>query len=55
MNPGVTSTGAWGAQFQTRQQPVGGGGGWNASAYMQTNTAQYKMQQQKAQGMDLRL
>ena len=48
---GVTAHGAWGAQFQTRQAApaANGGGGWNASAYMQTNTAQYKQQQQRAQ------
>lgn len=26
---GVSSGGAWGATFQTRQQPMQGGGGWN--------------------------
>lgn len=48
MNPGVTSSGAWGAQFQTRQPQAAQQGGWNASAYMQTNTAQYKKAQEQA-------
>ena len=70
---GVSSSGAWGATFQTRPQAAQNqAGGWNANgelyyvmvtydyvmvtydyvislAFMQTNTQQYKQQQQAAQ------
>merc|ERR1711962_729949 len=44
---GVSSSGAWGATFQTRPAAAQSqAGGWNANAFMQTNTQQYKQQQQ---------
>jgi len=47
---GISSTGAWGATFQTRPQAAqAASGGWNPNAYMQTNVNAYKQAQQKAQ------
>lgn len=53
-NNGVSAGGAWGAQFQTRQAPMQGGGGWNPNGMLLTTltvihipTHTYKKTKQK--------